>query len=56
MSSSGTWMITAPNSSGYWVSMFPVSRPPLEPPRTARWSRSVTPRSTRSFATEEKSS
>ncbi len=35
MSSSGTWTTTAPNSSGYRVSMLPVSRPPLRPAHRA---------------------
>ena len=32
MSSSGTLHTSAPNSSGYWVSMTPISSPPLLPP------------------------
>ena len=56
MSSSGTPQDTAPNSSGYWVSMLPTSSPPLEPPtQPSRW-RDVTPREIRSFATAAKSS
>jgi hypothetical protein len=35
MSSSGTWQTIAPNSSGRWVSITPISRPPLEPPDDA---------------------
>ena len=32
MSSSGTWMTTAWNNSGRWVSIAPISSPPFEPP------------------------
>ena len=32
MSSNGTLHTSAPNSSGYLVSMMPISRPPLLPP------------------------
>src|SRR6266567_1826137 len=41
MSSSGTWQTTARNKSGRCVSAAPISKPPLEPPRMARWSLSV---------------
>ena len=56
MSSSGTPQETAPKSSGYRVSMFPTSRPPLDPPTQPSRSREVTPREIRSFATAAKSS
>ena len=56
MSSSGTPQDTAPNSSGYRVSMLPTSSPPLEPPTQPSRSRDVTPREIRSFATAAKSS
>ncbi|CPU64247.1 Uncharacterised protein [Mycobacteroides abscessus] len=56
MSSSGTPTMTAPNSSGYCVSMLPASRPPLERPSIPRCSGVVIPRATRSRATAVKSS
>ncbi len=56
MSSSGTPQITAPNSSGYVVSMLPTSSPPLLRPSQPRRAGTVTPRATRSRATAAKSS
>ena len=56
MSSSGTLHTSAPNSSGYCVSMMPISRPPLLPPWAPSCSTVVMPRCTRSFATAAKSS
>jgi hypothetical protein len=44
MSSSGTPQETAPKSSGYRVSMFPTSRPPLDPPTQPSRAREVMPR------------
>ena len=45
MSSSGTLHTSAPNSSGYCVSMMPISRPPLLPPWAPSCSTVVMPRS-----------
>ena len=56
MSSSGTLHTSAPNNSGYRVSMMPISRPPLLPPCAPSWSTVVIPRRTRSSATAAKSS
>ena len=56
MSSSGTWHTSAPKRSGYFVSMMPISRPPLLPPCAPSWGTVVMPRSTRSRATAAKSS
>ncbi|SHU21403.1 Uncharacterised protein [Mycobacteroides abscessus subsp. abscessus] len=56
MSSSGTWHTSAPNSSGYAVSMTPISRPPLLPPWAPSCAAVVMPRATRSRATAAKSS
>ncbi|SKX68721.1 Uncharacterised protein [Mycobacteroides abscessus subsp. massiliense] len=56
MSSSGTWHTSAPNSSGYAVSITPINRPPLLPPCALNCAAVVMPRSTKSLATEAKSS
>jgi len=56
MSSSGWRHTRAPKSSGYWVSMTPISKPPALAPIAPRCLAVVTPRSMRSAATAAKSS